>query len=356
MHGSVLPPPLIRPEILGVACFDDKHKYIDDTPRRLEWQHAFPNEFRDIVNIIATLFPATSHETYSRWITLRSDISPEDEKDEVILNGEKGRLTLYPLRDVPIYNYWKTIERLNWAAEELEKSFQNDINHYKPAPPGELRLIKKLLGWFGPADEVIMEGLDKVICELIKTKEAKCYIKAQAAQESVHSEAYSKQIYNIIPVEELDALYEESINSHLVRRVADWVRFWIIAKHPAADIFAAMAFIEGVLFSGLFAAVQHFKVKALFPTVTAYNEYISRDEGVHASFWCFLISDRLKHRPSYHVLKGIADEVVNLSRDFFVVAIPTIHSTSLYFFWWFHLRTNYVTRSHHFSSMKLPTK
>ena len=54
----------------------------------------------------------------------------------------------------------------------------------------------------------------------------------------------------------------------LVARVADWIRWWVVAEHPAADFFAAMAFIEGVLFSGFFATLQHFKVKGLFPGIT----------------------------------------------------------------------------------------
>jgi ribonucleotide reductase beta subunit family protein with ferritin-like domain len=288
--------------------------------RLKEWAQEFPKVDKKLLPGVASLFPATSAKTFARWVAIRSPITPEWEKSEPLLRAEPGRTTILPIRDKGIWKFRKTIERLHWTADEVDLS--EDTNDRKKVSDAEFGLIKQTLGWFGPADESVMVGLDEVALKKLPQKEAQFYLRAQSDQECVHSEAYSLQIQEVIPNNEREEVMNAAKNNPLVAQVADWIRWWVVAEHPAADFFAAMAFVEGVLFSGFFATLQFFKTKGLFPGITTLNEFISRDEGVHTLFWCFLLTKRLKFRPSAEAVQSIARETVRLSRRFFKRALP----------------------------------
>lgn len=285
------------------------------------WRAAFPAVEPVIVDGAARLFPATSPEVFSRWLAIRSEITPEDEAKEEILQDEPDRAALFPLQDEKMWEFRKTTERLHWLAQEVV--LDDDSRDLKKVTAEDRRLLEDTLGFFGIADELIMEGIDEVISKLIRRKEGQFYLRAQNDQECVHSEAYSLQIQEIVPVERRQAVFNAVKTHPVVARMADWVRWWILAEHPAADIFAAMAFLEGVLFSGFFATLQHYKVQNLFPGVTGLNEFIARDEGIHTLFWCFVLTERLRARPDVSTVGAIAGETVMLSEAFFETAIPS---------------------------------
>jgi ribonucleoside-diphosphate reductase subunit M2 len=46
--------------------------------------------------------------------------------------------------------------------------------------------------------------------------------------------------------------------------------------------------VEGIHFSGSFAAIFWLKKRGLMPGLTFSNELISRDEGLHTDFACLL--------------------------------------------------------------------
>lgn len=286
--------------------------------RAAEWRAAFPEVDPAIAAGAAALFPATSADTFKRWQKLRSSI--ETEAGEAILQEETDRPTILPLQDDEMWGFYKKLERLQWTADEIVLT--GEAQDRKKVSSAEFNLIKKTLGWFGPADEAVMEGLDEVASAKIKRKEGQFYLRMQGCQECVHSESYSLQIQGVVPADEQEAVFRAVREDVNVARVADWIRWWVIAEHPSADFFAAMAFIEGALFSGFFAAIQFFKNKNVFPGITTLNEFIARDEGIHTLFWCFLLTKRLERRPDETVVHGIAREIVMLSSDFFVDALP----------------------------------
>ena len=50
----------------------------------------------------------------------------------------------------------------------------------------------------------------------------------------------------------------------------------------------AYACVEGIFFSGSFAAIFWLKKRGLMPGLTFSNELISRDEGLHTDFACLM--------------------------------------------------------------------
>jgi ribonucleoside-diphosphate reductase subunit M2 len=64
-----------------------------------------------------------------------------------------------------------------------------------------------------------------------------------------------------------------------VKKKADWALSWIAdAKASFAERVVAFAAVEGIFFSGSFAAIFWLKKRGLMPGLTFSNELISRDE------------------------------------------------------------------------------
>lgn len=64
-----------------------------------------------------------------------------------------------------------------------------------------------------------------------------------------------------------------------VKKKADWALKWIGDKSATfGERLVAFAAVEGIFFSGSFAAVFWLKKRGLMPGLTFSNELISRDE------------------------------------------------------------------------------
>ena len=83
----------------------------------------------------------------------------------------------------------------------------------------------------------------------------------------------------------------------------------------------AFAAIEGIFFSGSFAAIFWLKSKGIMPGLTFSNELISRDEGLHCDFACLLFA-QLERPPPAERIRQIVTEAVAIEREFVTEALP----------------------------------
>ena len=97
---------------------------------------------------------------------------------------------------------------------------------------------------------------------------------------------------------------------------------WIQDKNSTfAQRLVAFAAIEGIFFSGSFAAIFWLKKRGLMAGLTFSNELISRDEGMHTDFACLLFS-HLNHRPSKQAVQDVITEAVEIEQEFLTEALP----------------------------------
>ena len=107
-----------------------------------------------------------------------------------------------------------------------------------------------------------------------------------------------------------------------IRKKADWALHWISDQGSSfAQRLVAFAAVEGIFFSGSFAAIFWLKKRGLMPGLTFSNELISRDEGMHTDFACLLFQ-HLHHRPDKKVIEGIITEAVKIEQEFLTEALP----------------------------------
>ena len=93
------------------------------------------------------------------------------------------------------------------------------------------------------------------------------------------------------------------------------------SRHASfAERIIAYACVEGIFFSGSFAAIFWLKKRGLMPGLTFSNELISRDEGLHTDFAC-LMFHHLKHKPSEKRIAEIVVEAVDIEIEFLTEAL-----------------------------------
>lgn len=108
--------------------------------------------------------------------------------------------------------------------------------------------------------------------------------------ENIHSEMYSLLIETYIKdSSERTRLFNAVETMPCVAKKADWAMKWIGNKDaPYSERIVAFASVEGIFFSGSFAAIFWLKKRGLMPGLTFSNELISRDEGLHCDFACVM--------------------------------------------------------------------
>jgi ribonucleoside-diphosphate reductase subunit M2 len=99
-----------------------------------------------------------------------------------------------------------------------------------------------------------------------------------------------------------------------VKLKAQWALNWISAEDVSfAERVIAYSAVEGIFFSGSFAAIFWLKKRGLMPGLTFSNELISRDEGLHTDFAC-LMFHHLVNKPSEVRVLLCSSEVQRLIR------------------------------------------
>uniref|UniRef100_UPI001EAE8903 ribonucleoside-diphosphate reductase subunit M2 B-like n=1 Tax=Oncorhynchus gorbuscha TaxID=8017 RepID=UPI001EAE8903 len=149
----------------------------------------------------------------------------------------------------------------------------------------------------------------------VQLPEARSFYGFQILIENIHSEMYGMLINTYIrDSEEREHLFNAIQTMPCVRRKADWAIQWISdTKSTFGERIVAFAAVEGIFFSGSFAAIYWLKKRGLMPGLTYSNELISRDEGLHCNFACLLYSYIVK-KPSEDRVKDIITKAVSIEQ------------------------------------------
>jgi ribonucleoside-diphosphate reductase subunit M2 len=114
----------------------------------------------------------------------------------------------------------------------------------------------------------------------VQIPEARCFYGFQIAMENIHSEMYSMLIETYIKdVEEKRKIFNAVFEFEFIKKKADWALLWIESKEATfGERLIGFAAVEGIFFSGSFAAIFWLKKRGLMPGLTFSNELIARDK------------------------------------------------------------------------------
>ena len=240
---------------------------------------------------------------------------------EHILQENRDRFVLFPLKYNDIWDMYKTAEHAFWTAEEIDLA--QDLSDWETKlNDDERHFIKMVLAFFAASDGIVNENLAENFLKEVQYPEAKCFYGFQIAIENVHSETYSLLIDTYIKdSKEKDMLFHAIDNYPSIMEKANWALKWI-KSDDFAERLIAFAAIEGIFFSGSFCSIYWLKKRGLMPGLAFSNELISRDEGLHCEFACLLHNKYIKNKVSEERIKEIICSAIDIERVFITESLP----------------------------------
>lgn len=233
---------------------------------------------------------------------------------EPILQENKDRFVLFPIKHDDIWSFYKKQEASFWTAEEIDLStditdFANKLND------DERHFIKHVLAFFAASDGIVNENLAENFLSEVQYTEAKFFYGFQVMMENIHSETYSLLIDTLIKDKaEKDHLFRAIDTLDCVKKKAEWALNWI-DNGSFQERLIAFAAVEGIFFSGSFCSIFWLKKRGLMPGLCHSNELISRDEGLHTEF-AVLMYKNLKNKPEPSIIYEIIKEAVVIEKEF----------------------------------------
>ncbi|KAM9354633.1 ribonucleoside-diphosphate reductase subunit M2-like [Pholidichthys leucotaenia] len=244
-----------------------------------------------------------------------------EEETEPLLKENPRRFVIFPIQYHDIWQMYKKAEASFWTAEEVDLS--KDLYHWEALKEEERYFISHVLAFFAASDGIVNENLVERFAQEVQVTEARCFYGFQIAMENIHSEMYSLLIDTYIKEpREREYLFNAIETLPCVKRKADWALNWIGNKDATyGERVVAFAAVEGIFFSGSFAAIFWLKKRGLMPGLTFSNELISRDEGLHCDFACLMFK-HLLNKPSSKTVTKIIRNAVEIEQEFLTDSLP----------------------------------
>ena len=240
---------------------------------------------------------------------------------EPILQENKNRFVLFPIKHQDIWQMYKQAEASFWTAEEIDLT--PDLQDWANKLTDDERFfIKHVLAFFAASDGIVNENLAVNFLKEVQYPEARCMYGFQVMIENIHSEAYSLLIDTYIKdATEKDRLLHAIDTIECVQKKGQWALRWI-DKGSFAERLVAFAAVEGIFFSGSFCSIFWLKKRGLMPGLSFANELISRDEGLHCDFACLLYTNHLINPLSTEMVTQIITDAVEIEKEFVSSALP----------------------------------
>ena len=239
---------------------------------------------------------------------------------EPILQENKDRFVLFPIKHHDIWDWYKKSEASFWTAEEIDLSA--DFGHWENLNEGEKHFVKNVLAFFAASDGIVNENLAENFVSEVQYTEAKFFYGFQIMMENIHSETYSLLIDSYIKdKEEQNKLFNAIETVPAVKKKAEWALKWIDSD-SFAERLVAFAAVEGIFFSGSFASIFWLKKRGLMPGLSFSNELISRDEALHCDFAVHLHNNHLINKVPQGRIKEIILSALEIEKEFITESLP----------------------------------
>lgn len=252
---------------------------------------------------------------------ISTNIDTKEKPIEPLLTKTIKRFVLFPIQYPDLWQMYKKAEASFWTVEEVDLS--KDLQDWDKLKDSERYFLSHILAFFATSDGIVNENLIERFNNEIQVCEARLFYGFQIAVENIHSEMYAMLIETYIrDRQERERLFNAIETIECVKKKADWAMKWISdTKSTFSERLIAFAAIEGIFFSGAFAAIFWLKKRGLMPGLTFSNELISRDEGLHTDFACTLFS-HIINKPSKERIYEIIKEAVIIEQEFLTDSLP----------------------------------
>lgn len=238
-----------------------------------------------------------------------------DAAEPLLQEQEDSTPLALPYSDEELGQFIDQLRDSHWRHEEVH--LQQDIHHYRDLDEDTRKVLDTILRFFAIGDNLVVENLISRFGNEIKLGVVQTFYSFQIANEEEHKLMYARLINTVV---ENEAKRQLILNDDVpaLRLMANWINKWIVERHiPFGERLLAFIFVEGVFFTSCFAVIFWLRSRNLFPGLGKSNEFISRDENLHALFACSMVKKHVKHRVSRARLVDLVNEMISVS-DMFV--------------------------------------
>lgn len=240
--------------------------------------------------------------------------------EEYLLNSDNKRYTVHPIKEKEMFQMYKTAMAAYWTPEEID--FSGDYEDFKKLNDDAQHFIKMILAFFAASDGLVNENLMERFTNEVQVMEALMFYGFQVMMENVHGETYSLMLDNVTrDKDEKDKLLNAVENFDCIKQKALWMKKWMNSDAPFVQRVIAFACVEGIFFSGSFAAIFWLKKQNVMPGLCDSNELIARDEGMHTEFAC-LVKKKCSTKLDTEVVHEIVKEAVEIEKGFMCESLP----------------------------------
>lgn len=237
-----------------------------------------------------------------------------------ILTDDASRLSLLPIRYPTLWAFYKKAEASFWPAASIDLA--SDYDGWLQLTPDERAFFSHVLAFFSVSDALVNENLCARFATDVKAPEARSFYHLQMGVEAVHTEVYATLLDHLVREPGERAVYLNAVRElPTVRSKALFCERWTASTRPFAERLVAFACMEGILFSGSFAAIYWLRTRGLCPGLCESNTYIARDEGLHRDFAVALHALLLDKCPE-ETARTIVRKAVDIERVFMDAALP----------------------------------
>ena len=246
---------------------------------------------------------------------------PPADNAEPLLHENENRFSLLPVKEPAIWEMYKKAQASYWSAEEVDLE-KDKIDWDTKLDANQKHFLTHILAFFAVADGIVNENLAERFMAEVTIPEARCFYGFQIMIENVHSEMYGRLIDTLVDSMQKPKIFDALHHFPTIQKKGEWAQKWTQSTTASfGERVVAFAAVEGIFFSGSFAAIFWLKQRGLMPGLCFANELISRDEGLHTDFACLLFS-MLQNPPSKEKVLLILQEAVAIEIEFFKKALP----------------------------------
>jgi ribonucleoside-diphosphate reductase beta chain len=242
------------------------------------------------------------------------------EKTEHILQENKDRFVMFPLKYHDIWDMYKNQQHSFWTAEEIDLT--GDIRDWEKLTDNERFFIKNVLSFFAASDGIVNENLAENFYREVQYPEAKFFYGFQLMMENIHSLMYSLLIDTYVSnPKEKDECFNAIDRLPAVQKKAKWALEWI-SNASFQERLVAFAAVEGIFFSGSFCSIFWLKSRGVMQGLCNANSLIFKDENLHCDFAIHLLNNHVENKPSEKRIKEILLSALEIEKEFITESLP----------------------------------
>jgi ribonucleoside-diphosphate reductase beta chain len=209
-----------------------------------------------------------------------------------------------------------------WLASDI--NLTHDDKDWNKMTPQEQNYLKQILAYFAASDGLVGENLALNMIQDVQIPEVRYFYYFQSMMEAVHAKTYSNIINTLITSqEERDSLFASLGNHPVIKKKGDWAMKWMQAgKENFSRRLVAFLAVEGIFFAGSFASIFWLRDRGIMAnSLGVANEYISRDETLHADFAVTLYKEYCNDLDEKTITE-ILLSALELEKEFTQYALP----------------------------------